>query len=58
MEVARVIKGLMARDAEKGLSTGERKMLRIAKQILISEIVLAKGCEYEEVEQQINRALV
>ena len=58
VEVARVIKGLMARDAEKGLSTGERKMLRIAKQILISEIVLAKGCEYEEVEQQINRALV
>jgi CarD family transcriptional regulator len=58
LEVARVIKGLMARDAEKGLSTGERKMLRSAKQILISEIVLAKGCEYEEVEQQINRAMV
>ena len=58
LEVARVIKGLMSRDAEKGLSTGERKMLRIAKQILISEIVLAKGCDYEEVEQQINRAMV
>ncbi len=57
LEVARVIKGLMARDAEKGLSTGERKMLRIAKQILISEIVLAKRCAYEEVEQQINRAM-
>ena len=57
LEVARVIKGLMARDAEKGLSTGERKMLRSAKQILISEIVLAKSCAYEEVEQQINRAM-
>ena len=57
LEVARVIKGLMARDAEKGLSTGERKMLRSAKQILISEIVLAKHCPYEEVEQQINLAM-
>ena len=56
-EVARVIKGLMARDAEKGLSTGERKMLRSAKQILISEIVLAKSCDYDEVERRINEAL-
>lgn len=56
-EVARVIKGLMARDSEKGLSTGERKMLRSAKQILISEIVLAKSCAYEAVEQCINEAL-
>jgi CarD family transcriptional regulator len=58
LEVARVIKGLMTRDAEKGLSTGERKMLRSAKQILISEIVLAKKCGYDEVEQEINRAMV
>ena len=58
LEVARVIKGLMARDAEKGLSTGERKMLRSAKQILISEVVLAKNCGYDEVEQQVNRAMV
>ena len=58
LEVARVIKGLMSRDAEKGLSTGERKMLRSAKQILISEIVLAKGCDYELVEEQINRVMV
>ncbi len=56
-EVARVIKGLMARDAEKGLSTGERKMLRSAKQILISEIVLAKGCDQAEIEEIINTAL-
>jgi len=40
VEVARVIKGLMWRDAQRGLSNGERKMLHTAKQILISEIVL------------------
>ena len=56
-EVARVIKGLMARDHEKGLSTGERKMLRSAKQILISEIVLSKHMAYDDVEQRINKAL-
>lgn len=57
MEVARVIKGLMSRDSEKGLSTGERKMLRSAKQILISEIVLSKDSNYEDVENKINKAL-
>ena len=50
LEVARVIKCLMARDSEKGLSTGDRKMLRSAKQILISELVLSKSASYEEVE--------
>ena len=50
MEVARVVKGLMMRDAEHGLSTGERKMLHSAKQILVSEIVLSAGIPYEEVE--------
>jgi len=56
-EVARVVKGLMTRDVEKGLSTGERKMLHSAKQILISEIVLSKKLSYEEVESRINAAL-
>ena len=57
IEVARVVKGLMTRDVEKGLSTGERKMLHSAKQILISEIVLSKKLTYEEVESRINAAL-
>ena len=57
LEVARVVKGLMSRDVEKGLSTGERKMLHSAKQILISEIVLSKKLTYEEVESRINAAL-
>lgn len=57
IEVATVVKGLMARETEKGLSTGERKMLHSAKQILISEIVLSKCLSYEEVEQEINAVL-
>ena len=57
LEVARVIKCLMQRDSEKGLSTGDRKMLRSAKQILISELVLSKNSSYEEVEEEVNAAL-
>lgn len=56
-EVARVMKGLLRRENEKGLSTGERKMLRTAKQILISEMALSTGGEYSEVEQQVNSAV-
>ncbi len=58
LEVAAVVKGLMQRDKERGLSTGERKMLHSAKQILISEIVLSESASYEEVEERLNRALV
>ncbi|MDL2287778.1 CarD family transcriptional regulator [Oscillospiraceae bacterium OttesenSCG-928-F05] len=57
MEVAKVVKGLMLREKERGLSTGERKMLHSAKQILISELVLAKSKDYEDVENEINMAL-
>lgn len=47
-EIADVVRNLMLRDQEKGLSTGERKMLDNAKQILISELVLAKELNQEE----------
>lgn len=57
IEVAKVVKGLMARERQRGLSTGERKMLHSAKQILISEIVLAQSSSYEEIERRINTAL-
>ena len=56
-QVACVVKGLMLRDVDRGLSTGERKMLHSAKQILISEIVLSQDASYEDVEARINTAL-
>ena len=58
VEVARVIKGLMWRDAQRGLSNGERKMLHSAKQILISEIVLVQGVAYQEAERSINEVMM
>ena len=57
LEVARVVKGLTLRDAKRSLSTGERKMLRSARQVLISELVLSKSLSYETVEAQLDTAL-
>lgn len=53
-EVSHVVKTLMHRDYEKGLSTGERKMLNSAKQILVSELVMAKHLLQSEVEQLLE----
>ena len=58
LEVARVIKGLMWRDAQRGLSNGERKMLHTAKQILISEIVLVQNVVYQEAERCLNETMM
>jgi CarD family transcriptional regulator len=56
-EVADVVKSLMLSEREKGLSTGERKMLNSAKQILVSELVLAKDMKPGEIERIIDRYL-
>ena len=56
-EVCEVVKCLMLRDREKGLSTGERKMLSNAKQILISEIVVATGGDHSAIEQSLNNMI-
>ena len=57
-EVARVIKGLMFRERKRGLSNGERKMLHTARQILLSELVLAEDSGYEEVERRVEQAML
>ena len=51
--VAYVVKTLMLRDKDKGLSTGERKMLSSAKQILLSELIMVKGVTLEQAEALI-----
>jgi CarD family transcriptional regulator len=56
-EVAEVVRNLMLTDKEKRLSTGERKMLSNAKQILISEIILISGIEQNDANRIINDAV-
>lgn len=53
-EVALVVKGLMYRDRERGLSHIERKMLRSARQILLSEMAMVQGVSYGEAEQRLD----
>lgn len=50
LDVVYVVKNLMHRDKIRGLSTGERKMLSSAKQILVSELVVAKSKNQREIE--------
>ena len=57
LEVAWVVKGLTIREHRRGLSTGERKMLHSARQILISELVLSKSQSYEAAEADLDTAL-
>lgn len=53
-EVAGVVKMLLFRDKTRGLSSGERKMLTNAKQILISELVIAKSTSQEKIENMLS----
>lgn len=56
-ELAEVVRNLSHRDREKGLSTGERKMLENARQILLSEIVLARDLELEQANTFLDHVL-
>lgn len=56
-EIAAVVRNLMLLDMLKGLSTGERKMLSNAKQMLVSEMVLVLDITLEEVEDLITKAI-
>lgn len=57
-EVSRVVKALMHREKQRGLSNGERKMLHNARQILISEIVMAEDGDYKELEKRVDHAML
>ena len=56
-EVADVVRNLSYKQKEKGLSTGEKKMLNNAKQILVSELVLAKHASENEVENLVENKI-
>ena len=53
-KVADVVRNLSFKQKEKGLSTGEKKMLNNAKQILVSELVLTEHATQDEIEQMVD----
>ena len=56
-EVADVVRNLSFKQKEKGLSTGEKKMLLNAKQILISELTLAENTNKDEMETLVENTI-
>ena len=57
-DVADAVRNLSFKQKEKGtLSTGEKKMLLNAKQILVSELVLAEHSSKEEIEKLIDNKI-
>lgn len=57
LEVAGVVKALTLRDRRRGLSTGEKRMLGLSKQILASELSLSLGRDPEEMKKEIVELL-
>lgn len=57
LEVAEVVRNLVRMDREKKLSTGEKKLLTNAKQILLSEIILVKDIGQNEANNIIEEAI-
>ena len=56
-EIADVVRNLSFKQKEKGLSTGEKKMLHNAKQIRVSELVLAEHATQDEVEELVENKI-
>ncbi|MGI5875660.1 MAG: CarD family transcriptional regulator [Dethiobacteria bacterium] len=54
-KVAEVVRSLLLREQEKGLSTGERKMLESAKQILMSELLMVQGVNAVEMKSSLEK---
>ncbi len=53
-EVADIVRNLSFKQKDKGLSTTEKKMLLNAKQILVSELVLAENKGKDEIEELVE----
>ena len=57
-ELAEVVRNLAIREAEKGLSTGEKQMFTRAKKILASELMYALEMDEEQVEEHLYTLLI
>ena len=49
-EVSLVYRNLLLRERERGLSTAEKKLMTTAKQIILSELILAKDIDRADAE--------
>jgi CarD family transcriptional regulator len=56
-QVAEVVRNLSIREADKGLSAGEKRMLARARQILVSELTFALNVDEEAAELRLDDVL-
>ena len=56
-EIADVVRNLSFKQKERGLSTGEKKMLLNARQILVSELTLAENTQKEKIEELVDNKI-
>ena len=56
-KVAEVVRDLWRRDQDRGLSAGEKRMLAKARQILVSELALAKKTDEADAESILDEVL-
>lgn len=57
VKVSEVVRDLWRRDQDRGLSAGEKRMLAKARQILISELALARKVDEEKASAELDRVL-
>ena len=57
LEVAAVVRNLVRTDRQKPLSTGEKKLLSTAKQILESELIYSGGYTMEEADEMVESSI-
>ncbi|MDO5493848.1 MAG: CarD family transcriptional regulator [Nesterenkonia sp.] len=56
-KVAEVVRDLWRRESDRGLSAGEKRMLAKARQILVSELALAKKLDEGQAEELLDEVL-
>ncbi|MEG1059863.1 MAG: CarD family transcriptional regulator, partial [Clostridia bacterium] len=56
-EIADIVRNLSFKQKDRGLSTGEKKMLLNAKQILVSELVLAEQTDQDQIEELVENKI-
>ncbi|MGM7672185.1 CarD family transcriptional regulator [Microbacterium sp. A93] len=57
IKVAEVVRDLWRRDQDRGLSAGEKRMLAKARQVLVSELALAKKTSEEDASELLDETL-
>ena len=57
LKVAEVVRDMWRRERDRGLSAGEKRMLSKARQILVSELALAKKVADDRAEEMLDEVL-